>query len=260
MNFDLQTLPMTLLPGGVALTHLRVYDSVAPDGLRGGSAHVHFTCTEAYYVLKGRGQVQTLSFQGFEESTLEPGGVVWFSPGVVHRLVNEGDLEILVVMQNAGLPEAGDFVLAFEPEELQDPDRYAELAALSSHGEVYTSNDEAAKRRRDRSIMGFSLWRARFEAEGPSALDEFYRLGLAIVKPKMERWRDIWQDAPLLAANQTGKQLGALQVGDIAHLRKGTISTLPAPDENRKWGMCGTLGVYASPYSTTPNDSQRKSS
>jgi mannose-6-phosphate isomerase-like protein (cupin superfamily) len=102
------------LPGAVGLTHLRVYDTVAPDGLHGGSPHVHFACTEAYYVMNGMGVVQTLSTAGYQELALEPGAVVWFSPGVIHRLINQdGQLEILVVMQNAGLPEAGDFVLTY---------------------------------------------------------------------------------------------------------------------------------------------------
>lgn len=233
------------LPGGVGLTHLKVYDSVAPDGLRGGSAHVHFTCTEAYYVMKGHGAVQTLSASGFEEQTLEPGKVVWFSPGVIHRLVNgDGELEILVVMQNAGLPEAGDFVLAFGPDILDDHAQYARLAALSNHGEVYASDDEAAKRRRDLTIEGWCEWRRRFEERGVDALDEFYRLALPIVQPRLTSWRTVWERAPLVAALQTGEQLEALQEGDISHLRAGKVCSLPSPHEARKWGMCGTLGIY----------------
>lgn len=232
------------LPGGVGLTHLKVYDSLAPDGLRGGSAHVHFTCTEAYYVLRGSGRVQTLSYAGFAETPLQTGQVVYFSPGVIHRLVNEGDLEILVVMQNAGLPEAGDFVLAFGAETLKNAEKYVQLAALSSHGEVYTSDDEAAKRRRDRTVEGFAEWKRRFEMEGEVALDEFYRLALALVQPKLASWREVWQGAPLDAARQTGEQLESLKRGEIAHLRCGLVNVLPAPDENRKWGMCGTLGIF----------------
>ena len=235
------------LPGGVGLTHLKVYDSPAPDGIRGGSAHVHFTCTEAYYVLRGRGRVQTLSYAGYAETPLETGQVVYFSPGVIHRLVNDGELEILVVMQNAGLPEAGDFVLAFDSETLENAEKYARFAALSSHGEVYTSDDEAAKHRRDHTVEGFAKWKRRFETEGESALDEFYALALALVQPKLQSWRAVWQGAPLEVATQTGEQLDALERGDIAHLKRGILGVLPAPDENRKWGMCGTLGIYPLP-------------
>ena len=48
------------LPGGVGISRLRVYDWEGPDGLRGGSPHVHLVCSEAYLVLDGEGAVQTL--------------------------------------------------------------------------------------------------------------------------------------------------------------------------------------------------------
>ena len=38
----------------------------------------------------------------------------------------DGDPDILLVMQNAGLPEAGDAVLTFPPEVLADPEAYAQ--------------------------------------------------------------------------------------------------------------------------------------
>jgi mannose-6-phosphate isomerase-like protein (cupin superfamily) len=97
------------LPGAVGVTHLRVYDTQAPDRLVGGSPHLHFACTEAYIVVAGRGAVQTLGAGGFAELPLEPGRLLWFTPGLIHRLINlDGQLEILVLMQNAGLPEAGE--------------------------------------------------------------------------------------------------------------------------------------------------------
>lgn len=62
-------------------------------------------------VTAGRGTVQTLTTSGYEETPLEPGTVAWFTPGTIHRLTNDGGLQITVVMQNSGLPEAGDAVL-----------------------------------------------------------------------------------------------------------------------------------------------------
>ncbi|MCG8589484.1 MAG: cupin, partial [Proteobacteria bacterium] len=47
-------------PGAVGASHLRVYESEAPDGLCGGTPHVHSVCTEAYFVVAGRGSVQTI--------------------------------------------------------------------------------------------------------------------------------------------------------------------------------------------------------
>ena len=42
------------IPGAIGLTHLKVYTSEGPDGLRGGCPHMHFTCTEGYVVLSGK--------------------------------------------------------------------------------------------------------------------------------------------------------------------------------------------------------------
>jgi hypothetical protein len=43
---------------GVSLP--RVYDAVTPDGLIGGSPHVHLACTEGHVVLEDKGAVKTL--------------------------------------------------------------------------------------------------------------------------------------------------------------------------------------------------------
>ena len=100
--------PGQAFPGATGLTVLDVYDWVAPDGLRGGSAHVHLASTEGYVVLSGAGRLQTLGERGYAQTPLRPGDCLWFTPGIIHRLVNDGGLRLLVVMQNAGLPEAGD--------------------------------------------------------------------------------------------------------------------------------------------------------
>ena len=86
-------------PGGIAVSHLRVYDSTSVDGLAGGTPHCHTACTEAYAVVAGCGRVITLGGDGHRETPLEPGSFAWFTPGTIHRLVNDsGDLEILVLM------------------------------------------------------------------------------------------------------------------------------------------------------------------
>ncbi|GAB3933930.1 hypothetical protein GCM10027614_05990 [Micromonospora vulcania] len=56
------------LPGGVGVSRLRVYDTVALDGLVGGTPHVHLCCTEGYVVTDGEGAVQTLTATGFRET------------------------------------------------------------------------------------------------------------------------------------------------------------------------------------------------
>ncbi|HET6186612.1 MAG TPA: cupin domain-containing protein, partial [Trebonia sp.] len=88
--------------------------------------------TEGYVVASGAGRLQTLGERGYAETPLRPGDCLWFTPGTIHRLVNEGNLRLFVVMQNAGLPEHGDAVLTFPPEILADPGAYARAATLPS--------------------------------------------------------------------------------------------------------------------------------
>ena len=40
----------THLPGAVGISKLSVYDTTAPDGLHGGTPHMHLTCSEGYVV------------------------------------------------------------------------------------------------------------------------------------------------------------------------------------------------------------------
>lgn len=243
MNNQAGSLPF--LPGGVGLTHLRVYDTIAPDGLYGGSPHVHFACTECYYVEKGHGRVQTLSATGYHEFDLEPGKIVWFSPGVIHRLINsDGKLEIFVVMQNGGLPEAGDFVLTLPPELLQSPPKYFEVASLSAHGEVFTNTLDAAYRRRDLAVEGFSVLRRAYETQGAAALEEFYETALPLLQPKLGAWQDVWRNGAQAASQATGEHLAALQQGNVSHLMSGSAHAMEIPGTDRKLGMCGTLGTY----------------
>ena len=89
-------------PGGIGVSHLRVYDTTAPDGLAGGTPHLHTVCTEAYVVVTGMGEVHTLTAAGFQVTALEPGAFVWFSPGTIHRLVN-GTRGYIVRLRNSDL-------------------------------------------------------------------------------------------------------------------------------------------------------------
>jgi len=234
-------------PGAVGASHLRVYDSVAPDGLRGGTPHVHLACSEAYYVVAGRGRVLTLGPGGLRETPLEPGAFVWFTPGTIHRLVNEGALEILVVMQNAGLPEAGDMVITFPTEHLTDTGSYRRAAVLPAGETTTAGSGDAARLRRDRGVEGFVRLVGEMERGGLPALEDFYRRATAIVQPELERWRRVWEQGPLALAQQTGAQLEGLARGDFAHLLEASVHAQRPPSAERRMGCCGTLGVYVAP-------------
>lgn len=231
------------LPGGVGVSRLCVYDTVTPDGLPGGTPHIHLCCTEAYVVTGGRGAVQTLSGQGYAEYELGPGAVLWFTPGTVHRLVNHGGLEIVVVMSNSGLPEAGDAVLTFPPDVLADPDRYAVAATLPGGGAPGTDVTSAYVRR-DLAVEGFHDLRASVERDGPRAMRAFHETAVALKRPLLDHWRTRWEEGALRAAQSTGVQLDALTRGDAAHLAEAAVTALPRPTEEGRLGMCGLVNTY----------------
>jgi mannose-6-phosphate isomerase-like protein (cupin superfamily) len=234
------------IPGAIGLTHLKVYTSEGPDGLRGGCPHMHFTCTESYVVLSGKGSVQTLSIKGFEEVPLETGKLTWFTPGVIHRLINsDGNLELLVMMQNAGLPEAGDHVLCFPENILAERKTYFKEASLASaEGLVFAAGEAAAFSRRDLAVEGFNQLRERMTTHGALAMFDFYRSAIEIVRPNLKHWRSVWEKTVLAAARSTEKQLNSIAQGKTEHLADGRVYTLPAPGGERKLGFCGWLSPY----------------
>lgn len=231
------------LPGGVGVSRLCVYDTTAPDGAVGGTPHVHLCCTEAYVVTAGAGAVATLTAGGYQETPLSPGAVVWFSPGTIHRLRNDGGLQIVVLMQNSGLPEAGDAVLTFPPEVLADPDRYAAAVTLPDGG-APGSDITAAYTRRDLAVAGFTILRNAVERDGPAALRAFYAAAAKLTAPKLAEWRRRWQHGARAAAEATGAQLDALAAGDATYLFAADAQALTQPSESGRRGMCGALDTY----------------
>ncbi|AZP16258.1 cupin [Streptomyces aquilus] len=227
------------LPGGVAVSHLCVYDWPAADGLHGGTPHLHLTCSEAYVVTGGRGAVQTLTTAGYEVTPLVPGTVARFTPGTIHRLVNEGGLRITVLMQNSGLPEAGDAVLTLPPEYLADPETYAAATTIPADAPE-AERERIARARRDLALEGYRRLR---EADGPEALAAFHRAAAALVRPRLAAWRERWRAGAAAAAAATEEQLDRLERGDLSHLADAVVRS-EQPSERGKFGMCGRLDVY----------------
>ena len=233
------------LPGGIGVTHLIVYDTPAPDGLVGGSPHLHFACSEAYLVIKGQGSVQTLSSDGFHEVPLRAGSLVWFTPGLIHRLINQDcQLEIFAVMENAGLPEHGDSVLTFAVEHLADEDGYLQFASLARAGLASADSREAARKRRDLAVEGFLSLRAELEKGG--SLQGFYSQAVRLVQSKESTWRALWQTGPASTIQRTKNFLDKLKMGASDYLDQGRVFEIPldAAQEQRQLGMCGTLRKY----------------
>ncbi|TNC26492.1 cupin domain-containing protein [Amycolatopsis alkalitolerans] len=231
-----------LLPGGLGLSRLRVYPWETEDGLPGGSPHMHLTGTECYAVQSGTGRLHTLTAEGLRKVPLAAGDAVWFTPGTIHRAVNTGDLRVQIVMQNDGLPEAGDAVMTFPPEYLESPDAYASALSLGEGDPA-----ERARRRRDLAITGFG----ELVAGGTEALERFYAAAVALVAGRLDEWEKAWRDKALAAAERTGAQIDALRRGDGSHLREATVARLAAPAESA-FGMCGYLAPYPRERAVTP--------
>ncbi|MEV7134062.1 cupin domain-containing protein [Arthrobacter sp. NPDC093128] len=239
---------LPFFPGGTALTRLAVYNWAAADGTCGGSPHVHTASTEAYLVIDGSGQVETLSSAGFETHGLKAGDLLWFSPGTVHRLINHGDLDLLVVMQNAGLPEAGDAVLTFVPEVLRDHDLYRRLATLPYPETSEETRAMAALARRDAALAGYAELRAAVEHQGPSALHGFHQAAAELVRERVPEWRKLWADT-VQAETRTAEQwLADLADGAAPHLSRASVARAePQGGEGigeRPYGMCGRLQTW----------------
>lgn len=230
------------LPGAVAVSHLRVYDWPTEDGLRGGTPHLHLTCSEGYVVVAGSGSVQTLTASGFQETPLAPGALVWFTPGTIHRLVNEVGLHIVVLMQNSGLPEAGDAVLTLPPRLLADAGLYRSAVTLPAGG-TEDEQASAARARRDLAVQGFLALRRATEAGDPGPLAAFHKAAAELVRPRTEDWRARWQEGAAAASRATGRHLDALARGEETYLGDARVFS-ERPLARTRFGMCGRLEVY----------------
>ena len=228
-------------PGAVGITHLRVYDSETSDGLHGGSPHVHLVSSEAYIPTAGTGEVQTLTRGGLRTFPLEPGSIVWFEPGVIHRLVNfSGDLELLVIMQNTGLPEAGDAVFTFPTRIMDSTDRYDSSAQLAEGS--MDARIEAARIRRDLAIEGFmNLVKSD---NLPHTVEQFLNQAVSLRRPKFERWVKLLQQGPERECRLAQQRIESMKDGQINTLTDARIALSEGNDHQTVVGMCGLLRQY----------------
>lgn len=228
-------------PGGTSLSHLEVYADAAPDGICGGSPHMHLVSTEAYIVTAGEGALQTIDADGFRETPLAPGAVVWFTPGTIHRAVNRGDLQVVVLMSNSGLPEAGDAVLTFPAEVVADPDVYAAAVSL---GDDPDERAARARRRRDLAVTGFEALREAVAGGDRTALAAFHSAAAALVRDRARIWPDLVRERPLAQAEHSLALAVAVASGSAAHLSEARVHRAVPSEGARGFGMCGRLRTY----------------
>lgn len=230
-------LPPVRFPGATLASRLKVYDTAAPaDGQRGGTPHVHLLCTELYFVLAGRGSVETFDLaHGFRTHPLETHAMLVFSPGTIHRLINpEGSLEILVVMQNSGLPERGDGIAALPEALLSSDEAFREATAVKSLADAFG--------RRDRAVEGF----LELRQGGRPAMESFLQTAAARTAPRRGNWREVVEHGAAAEANETLHRLERIEAGDLSHLAQAD-QTLLAPGPTQTPGFCGELHRYFDP-------------
>jgi hypothetical protein len=200
-----------------------------------------------YVVLSGSGAVEMIDANGFSCATLGQHDALLFSPGTIHRLINpNGDLEILVMMQNSGLPERGDNVVCFSDEWLSSDELYTEAMGVKTIEDAY--------RRRDRGVEGFLRLKAAFEnslTEGQTALQNFFQHAEARTSQFRAEWGQIIQDGALYEAQTSLNRLQSLHNGDITYLLHGQHQHIPTC-EPQKLGFCGHLYRYFDPATLTP--------
>ncbi|MFI2565369.1 cupin domain-containing protein [Paenarthrobacter sp. NPDC018779] len=228
------------------MSEVSIYSWPGADGAAGGSPHLHTASTEAYVVQQGTGRLETLDSRGFTSTPLEPGTVVWFTPGTVHRAINDsGDLRVLVVMQNAGLPENGDAVMTFPPEHLMSIDAYARAAHLPSRdadgGEAFA--EAAARRRRDLALAGYLELKAAVQEAGVAALADFHAAAANLVRDRTELWRGYLADGAARQAEVTAGHLASLESMETFYLQEAR-TTMGERKSRRIYGMCGRIQAW----------------
>ena len=176
--------------------------------------------------------------RGYEEVPLEPGAFVWFTPGTIHRLVNGGDLEILVLMQNAGLPEAGDMVITFPPEVLASAESYAAAATLPEDERTSFGTGDAARARRDLAVPDVQQApRGDRSPATPRRCAPSTRRPPGSSSPTSPTGPKRWHDGPLQEVERTGDLLRALAEADPDHLADASVHRLPPPARRAPHGL-----------------------
>jgi mannose-6-phosphate isomerase-like protein (cupin superfamily) len=240
------TAAASTFPGATAVSAVSIYDWPSKDGAGGGTPHLHTASTEAYIVLEGTGRLETLDSRGFASTDLAPGVVLWFTPGTVHRAINtSGDLKVLVLMQNAGLPENGDAVMTFPAQHLADVESYQAAASLPSRdadgGDPVA--EEAARRRRDLALEGYLELKEGVLRSGVAALAGFHAAAAKLVGHKTAQWTGFLGQGAEYQAELTRQHLHSLESKESFFLQQGQ-TRIGERKTRRIYGMCGRIETW----------------
>ena len=221
------------------MSHVEIYRTESVDGQRGGTPHLHLACDEMYFGLSGQGSVELITWDGFTRVPISPGTAMVFTPGTIHRAINPaGDLEILVMMQNKGLPERGDVAICFPEKILGSPQAYTDAMKVDS--------EATAHKRRDLGVAGFLELKEMFARsldEGRHALERFYRIAIERTCEHYTAWAQIVEQGPAAQVRRTHQILERLAEHSTESLQEGQFVHVGAGPQS-SFGFCGHVHSY----------------
>lgn len=236
-----------LFPGATEFSLVSLYGDRGTN-CSGGTPHLHTACTEAYVGIKGNGSVEVLSAQGHAKHPVGPGQVVWFSPGVIHRgLPQDEPVDVLVLMQNAGLPEAGDAVLTLPSRFWDQPESYRDTVSIQA--DTTQEQERLVLRRRELAVEGFAELLERCKDEGPSGLDPFFEYARQVVAPRLDTMVDLVNRTAASEVAATVDALASMASGSISHFHNGQVGH--TTNDDVRFGMCGMLKPFRSNSTST---------
>lgn len=138
-------------------------------------------------------------------------------------------------------------VLAFHPSLLVNSDGYRAAADLPEDGRTTDDAPDAAVRRRNLAVDGFTHWRGAVEAAGPSALSGLYAAAVDLVGERPQAWRALVDEDPAHDLERSRLQIEALCESDrspaAARLHESVVRSRSLLPGTRAMGCCGTLGT-----------------
>ena len=152
-------------------------------------------------------------------------------------------------MQNAGLPEAGDAVLTFPSDVLDDAEAYAAAAILPA---LATEEERAAaaRARRDLAMTGYPELQEALDARGPLALADLHARAARLVQGRAAQWQRLWATTVEAEAARTREQLASLADGMPGLMVDAAVARGERHDGPRAFGMCGRLQTWKWPEPT----------
>ena len=185
-------------PGAIAATHLRVYDTAAPDGLAGGTPHLHTACTEAYWVVAGtRRRADADDARATRRCRSSP------APSCGSRRAPSTASSTTATSRSSSscrtpaCPRPATWSSPSRPRSWRRPSPTRRPPTLPEDERTTSGTGDAARARRDLAVPTFIELREATEAGDPAPLRAFHEAAARLVQPHIADWTKRWRDGPL---------------------------------------------------------------